>query len=296
MFEDIKIKQPNFYSMIKKAVELNKLSHAYLIETNGVDDSDSIVFAFIKYILTFNVDEKEKIINLINNNNYPDIKIIDSLNKEIKKEEILKIEHDFSVKPLYGKYLIYYIKNVENFNASSANTILKFLEEPNDNIIAILTTSNLNNVIDTIVSRCQSYSLIPDSVDYLVDLFDSKEEYKNFIDNEFENYINLFCDIEENKLSLIGNKDIYMEKNDLKVFLYVGLYFYMDLLYNKLGLEKKLNFKYDNKNKMLNLLTVDSLMNRINVMCNYVDLNILNLNKDLFIDNLICDLCGGIYD
>ena len=39
----------------------------------------------------------------------------------------------------------YIIKNAERLNPSSANTILKFLEEPEDNIIAILLTNNRYN-------------------------------------------------------------------------------------------------------------------------------------------------------
>ena len=47
------------------------------------------------------------------------------------------------------------INDVELLNTSAANSILKFLEEPEENIIAILITSNRNLVINTIVSRCQ---------------------------------------------------------------------------------------------------------------------------------------------
>ena len=51
------------------------------------------------------------------------------------------------------------IKETEKLNASSANTILKFLEEPEDGIIAILLTDNRYHVLDTILSRCQILSL-----------------------------------------------------------------------------------------------------------------------------------------
>lgn len=42
---------------------------------------------------------------------------------------------------------------------SSANTILKFLEEPPENIIAILVARNRFRVLETVVSRCQILSL-----------------------------------------------------------------------------------------------------------------------------------------
>ena len=53
------------------------------------------------------------------------------------------------------KQIIYIIKNCEKLNSSSANCILKFLEEPEDDIIAILLTDNINMVLPTIKSRCQ---------------------------------------------------------------------------------------------------------------------------------------------
>lgn len=53
----------------------------------------------------------------------------------------------------------YIIEYAENLNSSSANALLKFLEEPDDEIIAILVTKNINKVISTIVSRCQIVNL-----------------------------------------------------------------------------------------------------------------------------------------
>ena len=51
---------------------------------------------------------------LLNNGSYPDLKIIDLNSKVIKKEEILKLEEEFLVKPLLGKYKVYIIFNCEN--------------------------------------------------------------------------------------------------------------------------------------------------------------------------------------
>ena len=53
-------------------------------------------------------------------------------------------------------------------NDYSANTILKFLEEPSSDIIAILLTTNRFNIISTILSRCQFLS-IKSNLDYVVD-------------------------------------------------------------------------------------------------------------------------------
>jgi DNA polymerase-3 subunit delta' len=51
------------------------------------------------------------------------------------------------------------IKNIENINAQSLNSLLKFLEEPHGDIYAIFTCKNINNVLPTIKSRCQYYQM-----------------------------------------------------------------------------------------------------------------------------------------
>ena len=38
-------------TVLKNAVEKNKISHAYLFETNGYQNKDDFVLAFIKYLL-----------------------------------------------------------------------------------------------------------------------------------------------------------------------------------------------------------------------------------------------------
>ena len=57
------------------------------------------------------------------------------------------------------KALVIDYKEADKLNMSSANTILKFLEEPEDDIVAILVANNRYAVIETILSRCQVLSL-----------------------------------------------------------------------------------------------------------------------------------------
>ena len=66
-------------------------------------------------------------------------------------------------------------------NSFSANTILKFLEEPNENIIAFLLTNNRYHVIDTIVSRCQILSLKESNYDCKIN--DDNINFLNYILN-----------------------------------------------------------------------------------------------------------------
>ena len=55
----------------------------------------------------------------------------------------------------------------------ASNSMLKFLEEPEDGIIAILMTNNINNVLSTIISRCKviklNFVLNDECLDYELD-------------------------------------------------------------------------------------------------------------------------------
>lgn len=53
------------------------------------------------------------------------------------------------------------INNIDEITPEAANAFLKNLEEPNKNIIYILTASNLENVLSTIISRCQIMRFSP---------------------------------------------------------------------------------------------------------------------------------------
>lgn len=50
---------------------------------------------------------------------------------------------------------IYVIHHADRLNTSSANTLLKFLEEPEGDVTAILLTENYQAILPTIQSRCQ---------------------------------------------------------------------------------------------------------------------------------------------
>ena len=52
MLDLYKEKQSLFYEEVKKSLENNKLSHAYLIETNNYEEKDDLILNFIKEIFS----------------------------------------------------------------------------------------------------------------------------------------------------------------------------------------------------------------------------------------------------
>ena len=173
-----------FYSIIDKLVEFNKVSHAYLVEVDDYDEDFKCILDFVKLILC-KKDKKRcsdlncsncNICRLVDTDNYVDLKIIEPDGSMIKKKQMLDLQDEFNNKSLLDNKRIYIIKEADKLNQSSANTILKFLEEPEDDIVAILVTNNRYSVIETILSRCQILSLkklvLTDIEDEVIDLLD----------------------------------------------------------------------------------------------------------------------------
>ena len=174
---DLTYIQEKFVNYIEKIIQSNKLSHSYLIELGDFSLDFPLVLLFVKMILCSEmVDDVENLncnrcntCKLIDENSFPDLQIIEAEGSQIKKNQLLSLKGEYQNKSLIGKRRVYIIKNAEKLNPSSANTILKFLEEPEEGVIAILLTSNRYQILDTILSRCQVLSLLDDSETEIVD-------------------------------------------------------------------------------------------------------------------------------
>lgn len=140
------------FNFILKQNENNRLSHAFLVETNNIDLCLNDVKEIIKII---NKSDENNVDKLIDINNLPSLQIIEAESSIIKKSQIEELIQKFSTKPIYSKYNNYIILNGEKLNDSSSNSLLKFLEEPEDNIIGFILVNNKENVLPTIKSRCE---------------------------------------------------------------------------------------------------------------------------------------------
>jgi len=78
---------------------------------------------------------------------------IDYFHDEIRTKAFLK--------PNEGRRAILVITGIDTMRKESANAFLKMLEEPPDNLLFILTTENSDQLLPTIISRCQQIRLTP---------------------------------------------------------------------------------------------------------------------------------------
>ena len=194
-------------------------------------------------ILTLNINSNpdEIVKNIINKftglslnslDNYIDLIKINASTKSINKNDILNIKNQFAHRSIVdNKLKIYYLKNIDKVNNFSFSALLKFLEEPQDNILGIFTTKNISNIPQTIVSRCQTYSLEADELalkeiltknqisntDWLANVFYDINEITEAIDNPNLSILNqLYYFFTENKLEDIKSHWDSFKKLDYK--------------------------------------------------------------------------------
>ena len=154
-------KDTKFYDY---AINLKKYFHAYIFEVDDINLNYPLILAFTKMLickdhLTNNSNCSCNICHLIDENYYEDLKIIEPSGKLIKKEQILNLQKELSLKSSNGTNQVYIIKEAEKMNDSASNSLLKFIEEPMEGIYAILITTNKNQLLETIISRCQLIEL-----------------------------------------------------------------------------------------------------------------------------------------
>ena len=177
---------------LTNTLKTNKLSHAYLVIGEDSLYCDEFILSFVKAIFCLENKNNEffsceecKNCHSINHSNYIDFYRLTS-ESSIKKEEIQMLKSDLSVKSFYGKK-IYWIKDIEKMTEQAANSLLKFLEEPEDDIIAILSCKNISAVLPTIISRCQQIKLVGQSENTEIE---KNEELIHVVNEYVRRYIN----------------------------------------------------------------------------------------------------------
>ncbi len=137
----------------------NKLAHAYLFETKNVDKCyDDVILLIKKMVCSLEYSDncnKCAKCHLIDERTMPSVVTIEPSGKMIKTESINNLKKAFSSMPTYTSHNFYIIKYPEKMNDTSYNKMLKFLEEPEDNIIGFFISSNKDSVASTILSRCE---------------------------------------------------------------------------------------------------------------------------------------------
>ncbi len=271
----------------------NKLAHAYLIETNNLDATLNDLKNLLKQL---NCPEKYatsctncNLCNLINLNNLPSLKIIEPDGAFIKKNQIEELKQEFSTIPIYSKYNAYIIKNAEKLNPSSANSMLKFVEEPTPGIIGFFLTNNKDIMIDTIKSRCQIYTLNYPEKDLLTSLNISPETYASYVSLIKEYLPLIYSNQIINHKSIILNK--YSERQDIENIFKIILEIYNNyfLKLNGKSYQEDLTNIYNLDENIIKITKEMQIIAKILTNMSY------NVSIELILDEFVIEM-RGIYE
>ena len=138
------------------------VSHAYIFEGEAALDKLAFAKAFVKAILCEEHPgtgcDNCSICRKIEHDNYEDMIFISADGKSIKDEAIERLQEKLKVKP-YGKRNIAVISDADTMTLRAQNRLLKTLEEPAKGTVLILLSENIENLTNTILSRCVKFRL-----------------------------------------------------------------------------------------------------------------------------------------
>ncbi|WP_270615988.1 DNA polymerase III subunit gamma/tau [Streptococcus koreensis] len=146
---------------LRQAVEQGKISHAYLFSGPRGTGKTSVAKIFAKAMNCPNQKGGEPcnecyICEAITNGSLEDVIEIDAASNN-GVDEIRDIRDKSTYAPSLAPHKVYIIDEVHMLSTGAFNALLKTLEEPTENVVFILATTELHKIPATILSRVQRF-------------------------------------------------------------------------------------------------------------------------------------------
>ena len=146
---------------LRQAVEQGKISHAYLFSGPRGTGKTSVAKIFAKAMNCPNQKDGEPcndcyICQAITKGSLEDVIEIDAASNN-GVDEIRDIRDKSTYAPSLAKHKVYIIDEVHMLSTGAFNALLKTLEEPTENVVFILATTELHKIPATILSRVQRF-------------------------------------------------------------------------------------------------------------------------------------------
>lgn len=148
-FADV-LGQDHIVSVLQKAIENKNPNHAYIFTGSRGVGKTSIARIFARELGVNETDIYE-----IDSASYTGV------------DNIRELIENATVLPMMSPYKVYILDEVHMLSKNAFNAFLKGLEEPPKHVIYILATTELNKLLDTIISRCELHNFKKPSIDTL---------------------------------------------------------------------------------------------------------------------------------
>ncbi|MFB4214148.1 DNA polymerase III subunit delta' [Shouchella sp. JSM 1781072] len=158
--------QPQVVPMLVESIKKQRLAHAYLFEGQAGSGTMDLAMLLAKRFLCENSQGENPCLRCvdctrIDTGNHPDLHRIFPDGQSIKREQIDYLQKEFSYRGMESRKKVYIVFDADKMTSTAANTLLKFLEEPQGETLAMLITEQASNVLPTIRSRSQHLRFQP---------------------------------------------------------------------------------------------------------------------------------------
>lgn len=150
-------------NLLKEHVAQKKLRHAYLITGSQGLGKRTLALRLSQAVLCTQPTAPGDPCGVCANcrrlakMEHPDLSVVqpELTGGTLKVDQIRDLQHTLSLSPYEAAYRIALLLHFENANPSAANALLKTLEEPGPQVLLLLTADSPENLLPTVVSRCQ---------------------------------------------------------------------------------------------------------------------------------------------
>jgi DNA polymerase-3 subunit delta' len=196
---------------LKQILAAKKPAHAYLFfgSENSQKEEKAKQFATSLLCLEKNGCGVCLSCKKIKSGNHPDFRVIHPDGEKIKISQIRNLKAEARYGPLEGDWKIFIIADSQSFTEEAGQSLLKILEEPEGEIIFILTAPNPSSILPTLASRCQWVPIQPSVQEHDSEknsawqtlLREMPEDFLKFAGNSFEIFekASLLEDYQENR-------------------------------------------------------------------------------------------------
>lgn len=217
--QQFKAQQPIVYRILSNALKQDRLAHAYLFAGPKGAPKEECAILFAQSMVCSHCDadgfacQECDVCHRIAQEEAFDFYWIHGEKERIKKKDILDLQSFFSkTSQEVSNRRVYFLENFDNATPDAQNSLLKFLEEPQPGIYAILSADEKSNILPTILSRVQNIPFRPVQKSQVIEFFREKmpeEDAQMFVHFGYN---------EQRAIQWIENEDYPLIKDSAKKF------------------------------------------------------------------------------
>lgn len=265
------IGQKQLVTNLQNAIAHQKISHAYIIQGEKYAGKKMIADIFARALQCETNGNKPcnqcRSCKQAINRNHPDIIYVSHDKPNVISVDNVReqINADIAIKPYSGPHKVYIVDDAQKMNQQAQNALLKTLEEPPEYAVILLLATNVEMMLQTILSRCVVMNLKAVSNDTIKQYLMEKVHIPDYLatvcasfargnigraaqlamNAEFEEMKNdvlfLVKNIQNMEFFQISNlaKKVDEKKYDLNDFFDLCMIWYRDVLFIKASNERK---------------------------------------------------------